>query len=195
MTTLFGLPADAVVGTFLAPAPFLNDGAGAVHVYTLDDTTPRARPWTFRHLGDLRPIAPHVSADASLPNDEQAWVRYWERFVPIVSMHPAFRPGRGAPPRHPRIPGLRAYSGLVRTLYTDALSRWGDTQRQERAERGESGSPVGAPDATTRQRFWESAKRMARHHVPDKHRRDRIPDDLKAAVEVAEPWAVPTPAD
>lgn len=108
LTTLFGLPADAVVGTFLAPAPFLNDGAGAVHVYTVDDTTPRARPWTFRHLGELRPIPPQVIEDASLPNDEQAWVQYWKRFVPTVSMYSAFRPGRGAPPRHPRIPGLRA---------------------------------------------------------------------------------------
>ncbi len=195
LTTLFGLPADAVLGMFPAPAPFLNDGAGAVHVYTLDDTPPRARPWTFRHLGELRPIPPQVIEDASLPNDEQAWVQYWKRLVPIVSMHPAFRPGRGAPPRHPRIPGLRAYSVLVRSLYTAALTRWGDTQRQEQTERGESGSPVGAPDATTRQRFWESAKRMARHHGPDKTQRDPIPDDLKAVVEAAEPWAVPTQAD
>lgn len=195
LTTVFGLPADAVLGTFPAPAPFLNDGAGAVHVYTLDDTTPRARPWTFRHLGDLRPIAPHVSADANLPNDEQAWVRYWKRFVPTVSMHPAFRPGRGAPPRHPRIPGLRAYSGLVRSLYTDALIRWGDTQRQERAERGEAGSPVGAPNAPTRQRLWDSAKRTARNHVPDKTQRDAIPAALKAAVEATEPWATPRHSD
>ena len=195
LTTLFGLPADAVVGTFPAPAPFLNDKAGAVHVYTLDDTTPRARPWTFRHLGELHPIAPQVIPDAGLPNDEQAWVNDWKRLVLSVSMHPAFRPGRGAPPRHPRIPGLRAYSVVVRSLYTAALTRWGDTQRQEQAERGESESPVGAPNATTRQRLWNSAKDMARHHVPDKTQRDPIPADLKAAVEAAEPWAVPTQAD
>lgn len=83
---------------------------------------------------------------------------------------------------------------LVRRLYTDALIRWGDTQRQERAERGESGGSLGAPTATTRQRLWESAKRMARNHVPDKTQRDSLPVDLKAAVEAAEPWAVPTQA-
>jgi hypothetical protein len=118
---------------------------------------PAARPWTFRHLGDLRPTPPQVVADGTLPNDERAWVDSWKRFVAAVIIPPAFRPGRGAPRRHMRIPGMRVYSELVRSGYADGLARWGDRQRQEQTQRGKSGAPVRAPDTKTRQRLWDSA--------------------------------------
>lgn len=194
--TLFGLPRSALIATLAMPIPLVEDGSGLSHVIELEDSPPPGQlrpPWVFRHLGEVRPLQPKVTVDRTVPNDEAGLVDAWNRLSQMVAVHPTVRPGRGAPPKRTRVPGLHVYSKVVASLYRRKLVAWGRDWLQKAHERGEQAPAVPDPPREERRLLWDSARREARGQIPQEAR-DPIPDGTREAVEHETPWRVTNPA-
>ncbi len=128
-----------------------------------------------------------MTVDRRVPNDEAPFVNAWERMARQISVDPAFRPDRGAPPKRTQVPRLHVYSKVVATLYRRKLAQWGQDCIEKARERGEQLSVV--PDAPREERrlLRQRARDEARKQIP-KEACDTIPDGTREAVESEAPW-------
>lgn len=191
---VYQLPAEASLVRMTLPIPMAVDGSGARLVTALDPF-PGPHPdglRRFRHLGEVRPMAPRVIIDPGLPRDEKTFAEMWQRLVKHVTVHPRLQGGRGAPARYGYTPGVKVYSHLVGQLYRDRLARWGEAWRDREQQLGHP--PEGltpTPPDETRRSLWETARREGRRRVTKKEHRDRIPKGLQAQIDAEEPWKSP----